>query len=80
MKKHLVLTLIVSISFGTILPLALGIKDLTVIAISFTFVWFIYAVLLLITTFLIKLGLGIKVSRKDGATVVRYELTGKGSH
>jgi hypothetical protein len=73
MKKYLALTLVISILVGIILPLALGVKDPTLIAITFSLVWFLYAVLLFITTFLIK-PLKIKASRQNGVTVVRYEL------
>jgi uncharacterized RDD family membrane protein YckC len=76
-RKHTnfsVPTLVVSILVGIILPLALGVKNLTLIAITFSLVWFFYAVLLLITTFLIKPGLKIRASRQNGVTVVRYEL------
>ena len=79
MKKYLILTAVISILIGIILPLALGVKDLTLIAICFSLVWFIYAVLLLITTFLIKRGLRINVSRQNGVSVVRYELKRKDS-
>jgi len=75
MKKHLILTLVISILAGIILPLVLRIKDLTLIAISFTLVWFIYAVILLILTFLVRPGLSIKASRQNGVTVVRYEFS-----
>ena len=74
MKKNLVLTLVISVLLGIIIPLALGVKDLTLIAICFSSVWVIYAVLLLITTFLIKPNLKIKATRKNGVNVVRYEL------
>ena len=74
MKKYLILTAVISILIGIILPLALGVKAPTLIAITFTLVWFIYAVLLLVTTFLIKPGLRIKVSGQNGVTVVKYEL------
>ena len=74
MKKYLALTLVISILVGIILPLALGVKDPTLIAITFSLVWFLYAVLLFITTFLIKPNLKIKASRQNGVTVVRYEL------
>jgi hypothetical protein len=74
MKKYLILTLVIAISAGMILPLALGVKDPSLIAITFGMVWFIYGALLLITTFLIKRGLKIKASRQEGVTVVRYEL------
>jgi hypothetical protein len=63
MKKYLILTLAVSILIGTILPLPLGVKDPTLITISFSLVWFIYAVILLIFTFLVKPELKIKTSR-----------------
>jgi len=52
-KTSLRLTLILSLLFGFILPLALGVKDPTLIAISFCSVWFLYAVILLIYTFLV---------------------------
>jgi hypothetical protein len=74
MKKYLVLTLVISISVGIILPLALAVRDPTLMAIAFSLVWFLYAVLLLITTFLIKPNLRIKASRQNGVTAVRYEL------
>jgi len=77
-KTYLRLTLVISILFGIILPLALGVKDLTLIAICFSLVWFFYAFLLLITTFLIKLDLRIKASHQNGATFVRYELLSAG--
>ena len=74
MKKYLIMTLVISILLGIILPLALGVKDPTLVAISFCSIWFVYAVLLLITTFLMKPGLRIKASRQNGISVVRYEL------
>ena len=74
MKKYLILTLRISILVGIVLPFVLGVKDLTLIAITFSSVWFIYAVVVLIAVFLIKPGLKINVNRKDGITVVRYEL------
>jgi hypothetical protein len=74
MKKYLILTLKISILVGIILPFVLEVKDLTLIAITFSSVWFIYAVLVLIAVFLIKPRLKINVNRKDGITVVRYEL------
>jgi type IV secretory pathway TrbL component len=74
MKKYLTLTLVISILAGIILSLALGVKDLTLIAISFCSVWFVYAVILLIVTFLVKPGLKIKAYNRNGAKVVTYEL------
>lgn len=74
MKKYLTLTLVISILAGIILSLALGVKDLTLIAISFCSVWFVYAVILLIVTFLVKSGLKIKAYNRNGPKVVTYEL------
>jgi len=54
--------------------LALGLKNFTLIAIFFTFVWFIYAVGLLLSTFVVKPGLRIKVIQRKNPTIVRYEL------
>jgi len=78
MKKYLILTLVTSILCGIILPLTLGVKNLTLIATCFSWVWFIYVLLLFITTFLIKPNLKIKASLKNGITVVRYELSNAG--
>jgi hypothetical protein len=64
--KYFLITLAVSVLAGIILPLALRVKDPTLIAITFCFVWFLYAVLLLISTFLIKPNLRIRVSRQNG--------------
>jgi hypothetical protein len=73
MKKQIIyigLTLIISI----ILPLGLGVKDPMLIATAFSMVWALYAIILLAIVFLIRPGLKIKASRKNGVTVVRYEL------
>ena len=77
-RTYFTLTVVISIFVGIILPLFLGVKDLTLIAITFSSVWFLYAALLLITTFLIKPSLKIKASRQKGVTVVRYELSNAG--
>jgi membrane protein implicated in regulation of membrane protease activity len=77
MKKTFILTLVISL-FGIILPLALGVKDFMLIATTFSMVWVIYAIVLLVTVFLIKPGLKIRASRKDGVTMVRYELSNSG--
>jgi hypothetical protein len=74
MKKYLTLTLVISILVKIILSLALGVKDLTLIAISFCSVWFVYAVILLIVTFLVKSGLKIKAYNRNRAKVATYEL------
>ena len=67
-------TLVVSILAGIILPLALGVKDPTLIAITFSLVWFLYAVILFIYVFLIRKGLKIKILRHKNPTIVRFEL------
>ena len=77
MRKHNIhfkLTLIISILLGILLPLLLGVKNPMLIATAFSMVWVVYAIILLVTVFLIKPGLKIKASRKNGVTVVRYEL------
>jgi hypothetical protein len=73
-KSHIRLTLVISILFGIILPLALGVKDPTLIAICFSLIWFVYAVLMLVNTFLGKGRLKIKVIHRKDPTVVRFEL------
>lgn len=77
-KRFLSLTLIISILFGIILPLVLGVKDPMLIATTFTLVWVLYAIVLLVTVFLIKPSLKIKATRKNGVTVVRYVLLNQG--
>jgi low affinity Fe/Cu permease len=52
-KEYFMLTLVISVLVGIILPL-LGVKDFTIITITFCSVWFIYAVVFFINTFLIK--------------------------
>jgi len=52
-KTYLRITVVLSVLLGVILPIVLGIMDPTLIAISFCSVWFLYAVILLIYTFLI---------------------------
>jgi hypothetical protein len=77
-KLYLTLTFFISILLGIILPLLLGVKDPMLIATTFSMVWVIYAIVLMVTVFLIKPRLKIKASRKDGVTVVRYELLNSG--
>ena len=74
MKKYLTLTLVISILVEIILSLVLGVKDLTLIAISLCSVWFVYAVILLIVAFLVKPGLKIKAYNRNRAKVVTYGL------
>jgi len=52
-RTYLRLTLVISILGGIILPLTLGVKDPTLLAIFFSLVWFIYAVVLVIVYFLV---------------------------
>jgi hypothetical protein len=77
-ESYLSLTAILSVLFGILLPLNLGVKDLMLIATTFSIVRVLYAIILLVTVFLIKPGLKIKASRKNGVTVVRYELLNPG--
>jgi uncharacterized membrane protein len=70
--------LLISILLGIILPLILGVKDPMLIATTFSMVWMIYAIILLVAVFLIKPGLKIKANRKNRVTVVRYELLDPG--
>jgi len=74
MKKSLILNLKISILAGILFTFVLGVKELTLIPICFSSVWFIYVVLLLIPTFLINPNLRIRLRRQEGAIMVRYEL------
>jgi hypothetical protein len=78
-KEYFRLTLVVLVLLGIILPLAMGVKDLYSIALILTLIWFIYAGLRLVTVFVIKPGLKIKASRRNEVSVVKFELTRKGS-
>jgi hypothetical protein len=73
-KRLFTLTMSASFLFGILLPLILGIKDIELVAVIFCAFWFIYAFLLLVTTFLFRPSLRIKVSRQNGVSVARYEL------
>jgi len=77
-KLYFTLTFFISIALGIILPFILGLRDPMLIATTFSMVWALFAIILLVTVFLIKPGLKIKASRKDGVTVVRYELLNSG--
>jgi hypothetical protein len=59
-KTYFRLALIISILFGIVLPLILGIKDVRLFAVFFTFVWLIYAIGLFVLTFLVRPGSRIK--------------------
>ena len=54
MKKTLILTLIISVLVGIVLPNILGVKDPLYIAISFTLVWAVYSLILLGYVFLVE--------------------------
>jgi uncharacterized protein (DUF58 family) len=73
-KSYFKVTLLISILLGIILPFVMGVNDPTLIAVALSFIWFIYAFLLLVTTFLFRPSLRIKVSRQNGVSVARYEL------
>ena len=73
-KAYIGLTLIISILFGIILLLSLGAGDFTLIALLFTFAWFVYVAGLLLSTFLVKPGVRIKVIQRKNSTIVEYEL------
>ena len=60
------------------MPLVLGVRDSMLITTTFSMVWVLYAIVLLVTVFLIRPGLKIKASRNNGVTVVRYELLNPG--
>jgi hypothetical protein len=72
-KNYIRLTLFISILFGIILPLALGVKDPTYIAIFFTSVWVLYIIIRWIA-FLIRPSLKIKVLRHKNPTIVTFEI------
>ena len=62
-KLYFRLTLVISVLVGIILPLAIGVKDPTLLAIFFSLVWFFYAVVLVIVSFLV-IGRSIKRSKE----------------
>jgi hypothetical protein len=76
-KGYFGLILVLSVLVGIILPLAIGIKDPLLLGYIFTSFWFIYALLRFISVFLIRPGLKIKASRRNGVTVVKLELLRK---
>jgi hypothetical protein len=71
-------TLLISILLGILFPLVLGVKDPTMIAITFSMVWFLYALIIFVTVFLIKPGLKIKVLHRKNPAIVRFDLTDSG--
>ncbi len=54
MKKTFILTLIISVLLGIALPLVLGVKDPTYIAIFFSSVWVLYSIILLGCVFFVE--------------------------
>jgi len=75
-KMYFRFMMIISIAV-LILSLLLGVKELELVAILLSSVWFIYAIVIFITTFLFSPGLRIKVTRTDGIFMVKYELSDK---
>lgn len=73
-RTYFRLTLLISFLVGIVLPLAIGIKDPTLLAIFFSLVWFIYAFAMFLKVFLIQPRLKIKVIRNKNPAIVRYEL------
>ena len=53
-KNYIRFTLLISILFGIIFPLVLGVKDATYLAIFFSSVWVIYTLILLGYVFLVE--------------------------
>jgi uncharacterized membrane protein YhaH (DUF805 family) len=54
LMRYFLVTLLISFLVGILLPLGLGVKDSTYIAISFTLVWAIYSLILLGYVFLVE--------------------------
>ena len=52
--KYFLITLVISVLAGIILPLIVGVKDSVYIAISFSSVWAIYSLILLGYVFLVE--------------------------
>ena len=68
-RIYFIPTLLTSILFGIALPIALGVRGLRQVALFFTLVWLIYAVALLIFTFLLRPGLRIRVIQRKNPTI-----------
>ena len=83
-KRFFRLTLVISVLVGIILPVLLTGRPVDwdwfflIMAIGLSFVWFLYAVILLIIVFHVRLGPKIKASHRNGVTVIRYELLNPG--
>jgi hypothetical protein len=54
MKRYLILTMLIPVLMGIILPLVLGVKDPVYMAISFASVWAVYSLILLGYVFLVE--------------------------
>ena len=65
-KYYFRFTFVISILLGILLPLALGLKDPTLIVIFFSLIWFIYAVIFFVNTFLITGRRNLKKRLKEG--------------
>ncbi len=66
LKTYFWLALFISILFGIVLPLVLGVRDIMVFAFLFTLIWLIYAITLLIWVFLITGRKNLKKRLKEG--------------
>ena len=73
-KEYFRFILVLCVLVGIILPLAIELKDPLLLGYIFASVWFIYALVRFITVFLIGLDLRIRRSRRNGVTVVKFEL------
>ena len=65
-KYYFGFTSVISLLFGILLPLVLGVRYPTLIAIAFSSVWFIYAVAFVVITFLITGRKNLKKRLKEG--------------
>jgi len=53
-KTYLRLTVVLSILFGIILPVTLGVRDIYAIALIFSIIWFVYSAVLFAYVFLVE--------------------------
>jgi hypothetical protein len=54
LKEYFIVTLIISVLLGILLPLVMGLENPRVIALSFIFVWCISSVLLFVMVFFVE--------------------------
>jgi hypothetical protein len=67
-KRLFMLTWIISVLVGIILPLVIGVKDPLLIAYIFASVWFIYALIMLVIIFLVEGRRNLKKRLKEEIT------------